>query len=171
MPKYSEKTSQELLDLVGRLINNKETRRETQRLIQKVDPSVEFTALDVDDLREEIRQDRESEKIERERDEALRRLAAQRRKVAARFTKDDGTVDEQHMSAIDDIVKSGKTYDYEVAATYYAAKNPPPEPRPQPQLGAQFWQAPKFDGLFENPMRWSRDQINQHFTERDQRKH
>lgn len=157
MANFSDQTNKELADLLVRLRNNPKTSKVVAKAIRQIDPSVKFNDLEIDDLRAEVRGEIEDMKTEKERDEIMRRMASERRKIAERYKNEDGTINEQHMGAIEAIMKQKGIYDYDVASTYYAAQLPAPEPRPQARMGAH-WQAPKLDGLFENPLQWSRNE-------------
>ncbi len=152
----SDQTTKELADLLVRLRKNPKTSGKVARLINEVDPSIKFPDLETADLRAELMGQIDELKNERERDAALRKIAAQRRRVAQSFG-DDPEIQARHLAGVEKVIEQTGLVDYEQAAKIYAYDQPKPEPRPEPFMGQQ-WQAPDIKGLFENPLAFGRNE-------------
>jgi hypothetical protein len=159
----SDQTTKELADLLVRLRKNPKTSNKVARLINEVDPTIKFPDVETEDLRRELMGQIDELKNERERDAALRKIAAGRRRVAQSFGEDP-EIQSRHLAGVEEVIERTGLIDYEEAAKIYAYEQPKPEPRPEPFMGQQ-WQAPDTKGLFENPIAWARNEANKAIKE------
>lgn len=152
MAEYSEKTLSELGQLMLKLRKNPKTSKTIARAVNEIDPSVKFPDLETDDLRSEMNRRFAEQDEARDREEAMRRLAAQRRRVSERYDNDP-----KHVQAIEGLMQKYGLLDYEAAAKLYAAEQPAPTPRQEPRPTAN-WHMPDIKALMENPLRYEREE-------------
>lgn len=151
MPQYSDETLKELGQILLRARNNPKTSTTAAKMVRELDPSIKFPDLEVQDLREEFNAKFEEQEIEREREAALRQLAAQRRRVSERFNNDP-----KHIHAIEETMKKYGIADYEAGAKLYAADSPPPVSRPD--RPTPNWTMPNIKELMERPLQYEREE-------------
>jgi len=166
MPNFSDKTRDEMAALLHELRTNPRTSKAVARQIKELYPNARFSDLETADLKSYVDNKLEAIEIAKEREEAQARWEAERNRVAQRFARADGTIDETHMAKIDAIVKQNNyAIGFDTAAKLYAAEMPAPKPQPEPWQQAQYWQKPNMKGFQENPGKWMRDEANKTITE------
>ena len=148
----SQDVRDDLAELAMKLAANQETRKPFLNAVKKVDPSRRFPSQEVEDLRAEMKEERDREKEEaklaRERDQIERRLEAQRKSLSPKFS------DEQ-LTEIESVMTKYGITDYEAGADLYQARKPA---APPPDGPTATWEFPTFEGLMENPTKAARNE-------------
>jgi hypothetical protein len=122
------------------MANSKDMNDRVQfyELARKNDPGISIPPdVQMEQFRREQAADRANEAIEREKQSALDRQAAQRAKLAERY-------DEATIKKIEDEVMTTRCIgDYEIAATIYASQNPEPNVNvPERTATGSVWTMP-----------------------------
>jgi len=155
---YSPETLQELGKLMLKMSRNKDTRRSLIQGVKKVDPNYMLPGdQQVEDLRQELADQRAADEEGRRAREVTDRLARQRAGLL------DGTLipgrkfDEAQVKEIEEQVmpKFGVS-DYEAAAKIYAHDLKPPKPHNAFSPTAT-WTLPEIPGLLEDPVKAAKE--------------
>jgi len=156
---YDPATQEQMAKLLGKLMSEPKTRRTVGKAIREVEPNVRFPDLDLEDLKEELRADREKEKADRETEKLEEKLRTQRDRLKDRYS------DEQLKQIEEDVMKKHGIFDYEIAAKVYAAEQPPVrESREENHHGAT-WKIPNFEKYFKDPRGTALDEAHQAIAE------
>lgn len=144
--------------MVEPVYNNPKTRRRSQELLKEIYPQLEIQDYEIqkqiDDRLNAVQKERDEEKAaakQKAEDDAWK---AQRAKVQ----KEYGFTDEA-MTDLEREMKERYIGDYEVAATYRAAKNPAVS---EPSYDSQHWhheRAPGWAEIAKDPEAWGRTEI------------
>lgn len=148
----------DLAELAMKLAANQDTRKPFLNAVKKVDPNRRFPSQEVEDLREELKADREAEKearkLEREREETERRLEAQRKGLLRKFS-------EEQVAEIESVMTKYGISDYEAGADLYQAR----KPAPPPTSPSATWEFPTLEGLLDDPTKAARNEAHRVITE------
>ena len=145
-------------DFVESIYNDPQLNKEAKRLIKKKYPQLAIPDLDIEDrVQSQIDADRKQRK---DADDAAARKKAddEWRAERGRVQKDYGFTDEA-MKDLEGWMTDKGVGDYEVAASYRAAKNPQAS---EPTYDSQFWshdKAPNFAEIAKDPEAWGRKEI------------
>lgn len=152
--KLDQKTKDELAALAMDLAGNKDTRKTFGKLAQKINPNLgaSFRDVEMDELREEIDglKTGKTGSVERKRAEIEARMVEQRAQLGNRY-------DEASIGEIEKVMQEYGLTDYEAGAKIYAADNGPGLQRDVSDRSGGSWEMPKYDGLFENPIKAARN--------------
>ena len=125
----SKEAIEDLAELSMKLAANAETRRPFLKSVNKIEPNRRFPSVEVEDLREEMKAEREREKEERKVEEERRateqRLAAQRDSLKG---PGRGYSDEQ-IKEIEEVMTKYGLSDYEAGADLWQARRPAEVPQ------------------------------------------
>ena len=161
--------AKQVADMVDAIYNDPALGREARALIKKKFPDLPIPDYDVE-VKVESRL--EADKREREEAEKKRREAEEdeRYKSQRQKTKDDYGFTDEAMERVEKLMTERNIGDYEVAATYFAAK----EPKPADDRGGEgrYWNHGKGDDFKEisaDPEEWARKQILQAARNDEQR--
>src|SRR5258708_3625890 len=152
-PAIDPATAQQLAALALRL-GSGDTRREFIKLVKKVDPSRSFPDVDMQDLRDELAEQRAEDETKRQAEATKQRMEKQRQALidSGRYTEDDVKKIET------DVMQAKGITDYDDAATLYGAQHAPARGAPEISSSGGTWTLPDNKGLRENPGKWARDQ-------------
>lgn len=123
----------ELADLMVELSNDKEYRPVVNKFLKKRGGKV-LPDVELNDMREELRREREADKLEREREKALAKLEAQKDMLKSRY--DDASITE-----IEKLMEKLGISDYATGARIYAAETK--AATPTSDMGDHTWTLPK----------------------------
>lgn len=153
MPDVDQATLIELGKLALQVGHNPKTRRQFFQAVKEIAPERYAAQIDqrVEDQLEEIRREREADKLAREQEKVTTRLEAARAALLSRYSEDDVKKIET------DVMQRYGISDYEAAAKLYAADNVPANPRNDPPKTGATWEMPNFEGLVKNPVKAARD--------------
>lgn len=121
MSNLTPEAQAQLAKLATDLANNPKTRKQFVGLVKEIDPSKRFADVEVDDLREEMKRERELEKQETAKQKMLDKLEAQKTSLKDRY--DDAAIGE-----IEKTMEKLGISDYDVGARIYAAETKPAKP-------------------------------------------
>ena len=148
----------QIADFIEPIYNDPLLNREAKALIKKKYPQAQIADYD---LEEKFNQRLDAEKKEREDAEKAKLEAEQQQKfqtIRSQVQKDYGFT-EDGMKELEKFMWDKNIGDYEVAATYHAAKNPR---QSETAHGDGFWHHQKQDGfakIAEDPEGWARNEI------------
>lgn len=140
------------------LYNHPKVSKQAKALIKEAYPDLEIPGYDAQqyvDRKFAERDEKAAEAAKREHDaEVERQWKEQRAATQKRY----GFTDEA-MAELEKLMVERKVADYDVAATYHAAKNPKTS---QPTFSDQYWNYQKRDGwadIAKDPEGWARNEI------------
>lgn len=146
-------------DFVESIYNDPSLNKEAKRLIKKKYPSLAIPDLDIEDR---VQAQLDAEKNRRESEENSKKQAAEDAKwraERARVQKEYSFTDDG-MNDLESFMQDKGIGDYEVAASYRAAKNP----KASQPYDAGFWHhenEPDFKKIAQDPEAWGRNEILQ----------
>jgi len=149
------KTLHDLGVLALKIAGNPKTRREFLKQVKAVDPNYRPPAdVQLQDFKDDLKKEREEEKI-RERAEGYQRQAAAQRQSlieSGRYTE------EQVVEMEEKVMKKYRLGDYEAASKLYAADIAPARPSNRDKMRhGQIWEFPDLPGLLQNPEKAASD--------------
>lgn len=150
---------EEIAELAMKLAANAKTRKTFLNAVKEVDPNQRFPAHEVEDLREEMKAEREREKEERKLDEERKateaRLNAQRAALVGKGYSDD------QLKEVEAVMTKYGITDYEAGADLYQAR----KPAAPPESPTGTWDFPLIDGLVADPTKAARNEAFKVITE------
>lgn len=145
-------------DFIESIYNDPQLNKEAKRLIKKKYPQLPIPDLDIED---KVQAQLDAERRRREDQERAAKQKAddeywqnQRKKVQADYSFTD-----EGMTELENFMREKGVGDYEVAASYRAAKNPRAT---EPTYDSHFWhhaETPDFKKIASDPEAWGRGEI------------
>jgi hypothetical protein len=148
----------QVADFVESIYNDPQLSREAKALIKKKYPQVQIPDFDIE---ERINQRFDAERSERETAEQAKRDAADQehfKQTRAQVQKNYGFTDDG-MQDLEKFMVDHNVGDYEVAATYHAAKNPRQSEANQSDGLWHHQQQDNFKEISADPEGWARKEI------------
>ena len=145
----SQQTEHELAQLALKLAGNPKTRRQFLAQVKQVDPNYRPPAdVQLEDFKQEVKREREEEKMRAAGEAEQRRLTDQRQKLL-----DGGKYTPEQVAEIENtVMKKYGLRDYEAGAKLYAADLAPSRPSNANKMRhGQIWEFPNIPGLLQNP--------------------
>lgn len=145
-------------DFVEPIYNNPKTSRKAKELIKEAYPGLEIPGFDLEQQVEQKFADLEQRETEKER---KAREAEEDRKwheAREKAKRDFGLTDET-IRDVEQLMRDRNIGDYEVAASYFASKNPKTS---APTYDSQFWhhdKQPNYEEISKDPEGWARREI------------
>ncbi len=149
-----QKTVMDVGALALKLAGNPKTRGTFLRQVAAIDPTYRLPAdVQLADLKNEIRRDKENDKIHRAAEVSAARENQQRAKLL-----EHGRYSEDQVKEIETVMNKYGLRDYEAGSKLYAADTAPARPsnRDRPRHG-QIWEFPDLPGLLQNPEKAAND--------------
>lgn len=165
MPNISDYEYNELLgrkrvaDFSEDLFNDPMTGKDIKRLIKRKHPHLPIPDLDLEDKFEAQRAADKKEREDRERSEKEKKQQDEWKEQRARTQKDWGFTEET-MANLEKTMVERNIGDYEVAATFHAAKNPKPS-EPTSHHGEPWGYAANetFREVSKDPEGWAKGEM------------
>jgi hypothetical protein len=147
----AEKDALAMGRLMHKLANNPKTRRPLINLVRAQDPAAvrHFPDQQVEDLRQQIINDKAKEKIERDAATTKEKLERQRSDLSSRYGED-------RVKDIEALMTQHGLHDYELGARLYQAETPPGRSPLEPPRSSR-WTMPDDKKLLEDPGAWANE--------------
>lgn len=155
----SKEVIEDLAELAMKLSQHKDTRKEFIGAVKKVDPNRKFPNHEIEVLREEMAEREEARRLEDQRKETERALAAQRSGLMSGrgFTEDQ-------VKEVEAVMTKYGLSDYEAGADLWQARRPS-EPPASPTGTWEFPTIGKAADFVADPVKASRDEAYRTITE------
>jgi len=127
-----------------------------------------FADVEQEDRFEAFRKEQEDRDLQRQKDELLAKVGAQRaRLLSGGEGGTDRKYSEDDLKKIEELMAKKGIIDYEDGATLYAATLPPESSKPSniPETHGATWEFPEYAKFGKDPVRASRETANQVITE------
>lgn len=150
--RYNAQTLMELGQRALQLAAHPETRTEFLKMQKKVQPGYRLPVdVEIADLRKELAEEKEKNKLESAGEKVARRQEEQRAALLGKYTPEE-------VKEIEDTVmtKYGLS-DYDAASKIYGADHKPAKANINPLTSGATWSLPELPGLLEDPVKAARE--------------
>jgi hypothetical protein len=148
----AEKIDLEVGRMMRKVAGDPKHRRNLYNTLKQADPRVRWPDMEMQDLREELARERESNRIQQDVRTEQQRMDSQRKDVLAKFG-------EKGLEDIEKLMLKHKILDYEVASKLYAADAPEVQGREEGPA-SNYWSMPTDKDLLDNPNRWANERAH-----------